>query len=363
MGHTRSNIRVHTLSDNRRHVSHRPSFTSRYSSSMESTNTDGREPTVREALNQGLATLKAKNIDEAEESVVNLLAMCMGLPWETGHRDLQSILCAPSILSMDGLGNRTLTPDQVESFGSLLRRRLQDEPIQYLVGKWDFYRHVFEIQRPLLCPRPETEQLVEMVENAFDSYQSTSTSSNNKEPLRILDVGAGTGCIGISLAAAAFDKKLPIRVHAIDIEPVAIETSRRNAESILGDTWNDLYSLSLVSATEYDAPSDFLFDMVVSNPPYIPQRDYEQLEATVKNYESPDALVAGDDGMDVIRIILEKLPTWARSGASCWMEVDPSQPEMIRALCESSSLRDTLEYMETIQDVFGKDRFVKIRLR
>jgi release factor glutamine methyltransferase len=333
---------------------HASSVSDSASSSLQVNATTFAHQSVFQALQLSYRLLQDCDIDEPDLSVTNLLAASLNLPWESGFRDLQAVLQNPSCTE-SSLASRQLTVTEANDFANLVQRRLKHEPIQYLVGQWDFYGHIFSIQPPLLCPRPETEQLVELVAQGISQL-----SFDYHRPVRILDIGAGTGCIGISLAAAAAVNTAV--VHALDIEPVAVQTSQWNAERILGKKWNDVYSVSLDSANEYSLDSDEpLFDVIVSNPPYIPRADYDNLHPTVKLYESADALVAGNDGMDVIKTILRRLPEWARPGALCWMEVDPSQPDIIRCLCEETF--QSLEYMETIQDLYGKYRFVKIQVK
>ena len=158
---------------------------------------------------------------------------------------------------------------------------------------------------------------------------------------RILDVGCSTGCIGISLAAAAVKSVLDTKVHvtALDIDPVAISVSRENAKRILGSSTHDQqYAVHHVAATadyhprnyednnnSHDEALPFLFDMVISNPPYIPPGEMDTLDAAVLNYESHDALCSGNDdppdGLQIIRQIIHQFPHWCKPGASCWMEV------------------------------------------
>lgn len=296
------------------------------------------DATVAEVLQGSLNTLQAGNVPEPTSSVVNLLAAALHLDWETGYRDLQSILAAPSAPS--ALAHRRLTPAEASCYQDYLQRRLQLEPIQYIVGAWDFLDYRLVIRPALLCPRPETEELVELVL----SHCSTSQ--------RILDVGCGTGCIGIALA-----HRLPLAtVTAIDIEPVAVEAATENAKAVLGST--DRYQARLVSAQDFCV--DVPFDLVVSNPPYIPFPDMAALESTVVEYESHEALCGGEDGLDVIRVILDQLPCWSRPGADCWMEVDPTHPKRLAAMLAD---HEFVEFVSSHKDLYGRERFVRVRVK
>lgn len=305
--------------------------------------------TVREALQESVALLEEAAIDESIASVTNILSVVLGLPWETGFRELQSIYER----QQGGLAEKQLTQAQASDFASKLERRLQHEPIQYLTEKWDFLDYTLQIRPPLLCPRPETEELVQLV---LDHIPIPARRSDTKR--RILDIGCGTGCIGIALA-----HQIPhASITAIDIEPIAVETSKKNALAILGSEDVHRYHVDLCSAQDFIPPS--LFDIVVGNPPYIPQSDLPKLDRNVQEYESPSALSDGtsEDGMDIIRVIVQKLPDWCKPGATCWMEVDPSQPALLKKWLDNS-IDQQVKFVKTHQDIFGRDRFVQLQVQ
>ena len=318
---------------------------------------------VHEALDASIRRLADKNVTEPEYSALHLMAAALGLPWERGIRDLGS----------GDVRAASLTAEQASDFESMLARREDHEPIQYVLGRWDFLEYTIAVRRPLLCPRPETEELVSMV-----------VAETTESPVHILDVGCGTGVIGIAIAELLPDAT----VEAIDVEPVAIETSMENAQRVLRDQnggidkYPDCYRAILVSASDY--VPDHPFDVVVSNPPYIPLADMNGLSEDVVSFESETALCGGTDGMDVIRTIIRKLPEWCNSDAVCWMEVDPSHPALIEELLSSSSSSSSGEesdpsaadddddrlgfsgrkvrFESSHKDMFGKDRFVKLRV-
>lgn len=310
-------------------------------------------PTVQQAWSTALELFQEKGVSEPEWSVAHLLASALDLPWSNGFSQLQRAVvdCADK-----NLCNRPLTEQEWNQYQAMIQRRLEDEPLQYILGKWDFldYEQLI-IRPPLLCPRPETEELVELVRKDTINSQSTTHS------LQLLDVGCGTGVIGIALADAFPTAK----VVAIDIEPVAVETSKENARRILGIDSEDRYSAVRYSADDYK--TDNLLDVVVSNPPYIPRSDMETLEQDVVRYESDQALCGGDDGMDVIRTIVRKWSTeWGkRPSSTCWMEVDPSHPKLLEAWLDEEEQRRALGvYLESShRDLSGRDRFVKLAFR
>ncbi|KAL3901242.1 MAG: hypothetical protein SGARI_006102 [Bacillariaceae sp.] len=290
--------------------------------------------TVDKVLEASSNQLVNENVPEPHESVQHLLADALSLPWETGFRDVRY------------QNDRTLTSEEAQEFAAKLTRRQRHEPIQYILGKWDFLDYTVTIKPPLLCPRPETEELVvKVVEETTES------------PIHILDVGCGTGVIGIALAEMLPDAT----VEAIDIDPVAVEVSKENAAKVLGETFQrDCYNVQLVSAEDYSP--DHHFDIVVSNPPYIPLTDRASISTDVVDFENERALFAGEDGMDVIRIIIRQLSSWCNSGAVCWMEVDPTHPQMIEEWVNSTPELQ-VNFESAHKDLFGKDRFVKLSVK
>jgi release factor glutamine methyltransferase len=287
-------------------------------------------------MDEAVTALRLHNVSEPQASIEQLLAPSLDLDWTTGVRDLRLQT------------SRRLSREEAQDFQNKLQRRMQHEPIQYILGQWDFLDYTVKIKPPLLCPRPETEELVLKI---LEEIQNKHT---NQSKLRILDVGCGTGVIGIALA-----DKLGVEVDAIDIDPVAIATAQDNANMILGSHAQSLYRTELASAAHYSAP--YQFDVVVSNPPYIPQNDMIALEPNVRLWESQRALCGGADGMDVIRDILHNLPNWCDSGAVCWMEVDPSHPKRIQNWLKGHrQLQQRVRYEASYQDMFGRDRFVKL---
>ena len=345
--------------------------------------------TVKDALQKSVQALQTHDAPEPELSACHLLSQVLSLPPSNGFSFLLEIL--DNDTTHQEISQRRLQCDEAEQYKSMLLRRLQHEPIQYILGEWDFYDFTLKCRAPILCPRPETEELVDWVRQDIISSMNTQRLNNNQNEtegkrIRILDVGCGTGAIGLALARLFPDAE----VVAIDISPEAVKLSMENAAMLQINTGDTASITSCVKGCRYQAlccsakdftnqykqatnkpqPFQFEFDFVVSNPPYIPPSDMNSLTRDVIQYESHLALCGGgNDGLDVIRDIVERLPEWTRDAAfgkgDLFMEVDTSHPVLIEQWlgsdCTDADATNSAFFVESRKDVFGKDRFVKVR--
>ena len=206
---------------------------------------------------------------------------------------------------------RVLSPAESAQYECFLVRRAASEPIQYITGLQEFYGLAFSVSPQVLIPRPETEHLVEAVLKRVDPESNA----------RILDVGTGSGAIAVSLAYL-----LPrARVTAVDLSPEALEVARRNAQSHGVNeriTWVQSDLLAAVTSLH--------FDVVVSNPPYIADR--EVLEPQVANYEPHSALYAGPTGMEVYVRLIPQARKVLKPNGWLLLEIGHGQGPAIRKL-------------------------------
>jgi len=175
--------------------------------------------------------------------------------------------------------------DYRKPYDELLQRRRVGEPIQYITGETEFYGLPFRVTPDVLIPRPETEHLVE---------QALALAARFEHP-RIVDVGTGSGAIAVALARHLSQAQ----IAAVDISAAALEIARENAErNAVSDR------IRFLQGDLLGPVRDERFDIVVSNPPYVPVVDRESLSVEVREHEPALALFAGDDGFDIYRRLI-----------------------------------------------------------
>jgi release factor glutamine methyltransferase len=208
-------------------------------------------------------------------------------------------------------------PDgEAASFLELVARRAAGEPLQYLLGEWEFLGRTFRVDERALIPRHETEAIVLEAREAAPGAR------------RILDAGTGSGILAVSLAL----ERPEARVVAVDVSPAALLLARENARRLgvadrvllAGSDW--LRALG-AGAT---------FDLAVANPPYVPIEEAPHLMRTVFEHEPRVALFGGTDGLDPLRVLLRELPAHLSPGAPFVFEIGYSQAAAVSALVESS---------------------------
>ena len=228
---------------------------------------------------------------------------------------------------------RYYATDEVERRAEeMVQRRLAGEPVAYITGVWEFRGLPMEVSRDVLIPRIDTEVLAEL---AIKYLRGTG-----RLDARVLDLCSGTGCIGCAIAA-----ELPrVRVVLADVSPEAMEISRRNVER------NGLDGrISFLPADVMKLPPLMTgsFDLVVSNPPYIPTVEIVTLDPSVRDYEPVWALDGGEDGLDFYRAILKNWASVIRQGGELMFEVGEDQAERVKDLMRMAGLREARSFPDT----------------
>ena len=234
---------------------------------------------------------------------------------------------------------RELSQEEAAGFARWVERRHLGEPVAYILGEKEFWSLRFEVSREVLIPRPETECLIEEV---LRLYRPPG------EGLRILDIGTGSGAIGVVLA-----RELPAaRVVATDISPGAIAVARRNAMAHGVAGRMEFFQGDLFAAVSGD------LDIICSNPPYIPDVPYGLLPAGIRDFEPRGALIAGPDGMDFHRRIIREGAPRLKAGGRIFLEIGEGQRDRVEALFrEEGGYRD----IDCRKDYGGTDRVASAR--
>jgi release factor glutamine methyltransferase len=207
-----------------------------------------------------------------------------------------------------------------EQLAALAARRATREPMAYITGIREFYSRPFRVSSAVLVPRPETEHLIEQ---AFRTLQQLE----HPDPV-IVDVGTGSGCLAITLALAWRSA----RVVATDISTEALEIAAENARTLGAEA----IEFRHVAETEF-VPGDVApADVIVSNPPYVPERERSSLAPDVREFEPAHALFGGEDGLDVIRKLLPAAARAIKPGGTLVMEMGAGQKDAVIGLAENA---------------------------
>ena len=228
---------------------------------------------------------------------------------------------------------RFYATDEVERRAEeMVQRRLAGEPVAYITGVWEFRGLPMEVSRDVLIPRIDTEVLAE---TAIKYLKDTG-----RLDARVLDLCSGTGCIGCAIAA-----ELPrVRVVLADVSAAAMDISRRNVER---NGLGGRVSFLPADVTKQPPLMTGSFDLVVSNPPYIPTMEILTLDPSVRDYEPVWALDGGEDGLDFYRAILKNWALVIRQGGELMFEVGEDQAERVKDLMRMAGLREARSFPDT----------------
>ena len=253
--------------------------------------------------------------------------------------------CERTYLYLDR--ERVLSPQQIQDYFNMVKMRVQRTPIHYIIGYREFMGLKFYVNENVLIPRPDTEVLVEYVinycKNVGDHF------------FKILDMGTGSGAIAVSLAKYIENCK----VTAIDIDDQALLVAKKNGtahgvgdriEFIQGDLF---YPLK-------DKEDNLKFHIMVSNPPYIPTADIEELEVQVKDYEPLKALDGGREGLDYYRRLAKEAPKFLYDDGLWAVEVGYNQAHQVGDILRDQGCYHNIEF---IKDLSGYNRVVVARMK
>lgn len=233
---------------------------------------------------------------------------------------------------------RPLTEAQLDGLRPLVKRRANREPLQYILGSVEFADIELKVDARALIPRPETEELFELV-----------CEKLSEPPARILDLGTGTGALALALA-----NKFPeAEVNAVDLSAEALSLAKENAASIVSEERIRFFEGSWYAPI----PEGEQFDLIVSNPPYLTEAEMTTAEPEVVAHEPHSALVSGSDGLDDLRTILTGASKHLKPGGLLALETGIAQEAELNALAQSAGFSG-----ECVEDLSGRPRFYFCRL-
>jgi release factor glutamine methyltransferase len=279
--------------------------------------------TPRDLLAQIAATLGAAGIENARSEAWLLLAAA------TGRERVALIADAPEML----------TAEQQARLEEVVRRRCAREPLAYVVGEKEFWSLSFEVGPAVLIPRPESETVVEAV---------LAQLPDRDRPLHLLDLGTGSGCLLLALLS-----ELPQATGlGVDDSAAALALARRNAERL------GLAARADLRQGRWGEGLQERFDVIVSNPPYVAERDWHGLQPEIRQFEPKAALVAGPDGLAAYRALAPDCARLLAQGGACALEIGFAQGDAVAALLAAHGLM----VAERVRDLAGIERCLVARI-
>lgn len=271
----------------------------------------------------------------------------MSEPDHSAHYIIAYLLGAKTIESLEqGKLTELLSREKTEQMWQLCTKRLSRMPVQYVIEEWDFRDLTLKMRPPVFIPRPETEELVELV---LSDLEKAGVGAD--EQRTCLEVGCGSGAISLSLL-----KSLPqLKAIAVDQSQAAVDLTRENASRLGLQDRLQVYHIDVMKDAETLLSLCSTVSALVSNPPYLFSEDMTSLDPEISRFEDHTALDGGKDGLKVIRQILTLAPRILSSPGRVYLEVDPRHPPLIRRWVEANV--EEMHYVETQQDITGRPRF------
>ncbi|MEZ4802892.1 MAG: peptide chain release factor N(5)-glutamine methyltransferase [Gelidibacter sp.] len=236
----------------------------------------------------------------------------------------------------------TITKEEEQPLFEALSRLKLEEPIQYILGKTEFFGLPFKVDKHTLIPRPETEELVDWI---ISEYR------DKNEPVKILDIGTGSGCIAISLA-----EHLPnANIFALDVSGKALKVAKENAKSNHVDI--EFIQADILKQRDWDIKfQDLRFDIIVSNPPYVRNLEKTDMKSNVLNNEPSLALFVEDDNpLLFYKAITEFATNYLKNERDLFFEINQYLGKEMIQLLKSFNFKN----IHLRKDIFGNDRMLK----
>ncbi len=232
-----------------------------------------------------------------------------------------------------------ISRSQLDQLKVWIKRRIAREPLQYITGQTEFYGHKFQVSPEVLIPRPETERVVDVALHAI---------GNISKP-KVLEVGSGSGCIAVSIGA----EKQDAAVMSVDVSADAVQTAQQNAEL------NGVKNVEFIHMDFLEALPEGPFDLLVSNPPYIPENEVGETMPEVHQHEPAVALTDQNDGLTFYRRFAEVAKDLVKPGGWLVLEVGlGGHPALAVEIFESAGFTS----LELIPDFNSDDRVLKVQI-
>lgn len=265
---------------------------------------------IKELTN--LAFDKLKDIDDSKAEAEWLVALSLG----TSRSNVYL--------------NDEVKKEKEKIFFKALKKRVKGEPLAYIFKSANFYGYDSFVNKNVLIPRPETEELV--------NFALKSITSESK----VLDIGTGSGVIAITIA-----KESKAKVTAIDISRKALKVAKKNAK-------NNQVNVEFICSNLFSKLKERKFDIIISNPPYITKEAYNGLDKTVKDFEPKLALVGGDDGLKFYKEIIKNAHKYLLNNGKIYFEIGYDQAESVKDLLVKNGYKN----VQSKKDLYGNDRIV-----
>lgn len=289
-------------------------------------------------LREATEFLKRSGIDDAVREAELIVSHCLGIERVTIYRDNPQIL-----------------EEELTRIDGFLKRRSKREPLRYIVGYTEFYGLKIKVGPGVLIPRPETELLAEEAIKLFTVHRSLFT---------VLDLCTGSGCLALALAREFPDA----HIYGTDTSEIAIGYAKENAEIngiknvtfVRGNLFEPIEKLVTGHWSLLPAPflvQGLIFDLIVSNPPYIKRDDIKDLQPEIRDWEPVEALNGGTDGLDFYRAIIPAAHSYLKEGGCLILELGFEQAGVVSRIAEDVGFKE----VSLIKDYAGIERIIKLR--
>ena len=274
---------------------------------------------VIDFFNKQLVDLKNNNIDEYKQKSEMLIESILGIKKSELY-----------------INNHFIPHDHLEYLEQSFSLLLKDVPVQHIIGKTYFYEHEFFTPHGIFIPRPETELIIDCVQNDFDKISEKT----------VLDIGCGSGCVGITLASLYKN----FHVKGIDISKQAIDIATKNAQHL------KISNIEITKQDIFEMPAK-KFDIIVSNPPYLGIKEISQLDPSVKNHDPLKALSDEKDGLKFYQYFINNLSNILKKDGSMYFEIPKSKiTNQIIDMIGNNSNIDSVFF----KDLEGNNRVIKV---